>query len=105
MIDKITRPNGVVLRLRQIGNSRMDEIHHHPTFFQHFDAVIVDYSYVMSKDDNFLVTEAKWASQQNLLLLSCNRCFPKLALINNSVTAFNAEGYNELQELVNKSTI
>ena len=111
IINKVTpkpRPNGVVLHLRQISNSLMDEIHRRPTFFQHFDSVIVDYSYVMSKDNEFLVTEAKWASQQNLKVYvdasPAIDLFPKLRLINNSAIAFN-ESYSKLQEFINKLTI
>jgi len=111
IINKVTpkpRPNGVVLHLRQISNSLMDEIHCRSTFFQHFDSVIVDYSYVMSKDNEFLVTEAKWASQQNLKVYvdasPAIDLFPKLRLINNSAIAFN-ESYSKLQEFINKLTI
>ena len=62
IIKKVTpkpRPNGIVLHLWQISDSLMNEIHRRPTFFQHFDSVIVDYSYVISKDDDFLQKEAK----------------------------------------------
>ena len=96
IIDKVKpkpRPNGVVLHLRQISNSLMDEIHRRPTFFRHFDSVIVDYGYIMSKDNNFLATEAKWAGQQNLKIYvdasPAIDLFPKLRLVNNSVIDFN----------------
>jgi len=83
----------------------MDEIHRRPTFFQHFDSVIVDYSYVMSKDNEFLVTEAKWASQQNLKIYvdasPAIDLFPNLRLVNNSVTDFNVS-FTSLQRLLQK---
>ena len=111
IIDKVKpkpRPNGVVLHLRQISNSLMDEIHRRPTFFRHFDSVIVDYSYVMSKDNDYLMTEAKWASQQNLKVYidasPAIDLFPKLRLINNSAIAFN-KSYDDLKELISKLII
>ncbi|XP_065912726.1 uncharacterized protein [Dysidea avara] len=111
IIDKVTpkpRPNGVVLHLRQISNSLMDEIHRRPTFFRHFDSVIVDYSYVMSKDNDFLVTEAKWASEQNLKVYvdasPAIDLFPNLRLVNNSVTDFNMS-FASLQQLLQKLAV
>lgn len=102
------RPDGIVLHLWQIRDSLMNEIHRRPTFFQHFDAVIVDYLYVMSKDDDFLLKEAKWFNQQNLKVYidasPVIDLFPNLRLVNNSVIDFN-ESFNDLQKLLQKTEI
>ena len=111
IINKITPkpgPNGIVLHLWQIRGSLMEEIHCRPTFFQHFDSVIVDYSYIMSRDDKFLQEEAKWANEQRLKVYidasPAIDLFPKLRLVNNSVTDFN-ESFNDLQKLLQKVEI
>ena len=111
IINKVTPkppPNGIVLHLWQIRDSLMNEIHHRPTFFQHYDSVIVDYSYVMSKDDDFLQEEAKWFNQQNLKVYidasPAIDLFPNLRLVNNSVVDFN-KSFNELQRLLQKAEI
>ena len=111
IIEKVTpkpRPNGIVLHLWQIRDSLMNEIHCRPTFFQHFDSVIVDYSYVMSKDDEFLQKEAKWFNQQNLKVYidasPAIDLFPNLRLVNNSVVDFN-ESFNDLKRLLQKAEV
>jgi len=111
IIKKVTpkpRPNGIVLHLWQISDSLMNEIHRRPTFFQHFDSVIVDYSYVISKDDDFLQKEAKWFKQQNLnVYIDASPAidlFPNLRLVNNSVIDFN-ESFSDLQKLLQKAEI
>ena len=111
VINKVTPkppPNEIVLHLWQIRDSLMNEINCHPTFFQHFDSVIVDYSYVMSKDEEFLQKEAKWFNQQNLKVYidasPAIDLFPNLRLVNNSVVDFN-ESFNDLQMLLQKAEI
>ena len=109
ILNKVTPkpgPKGIILHLWQIRGSLMEEIHRRPTFFQHFDSVIVDYSYVMSKDDEFLQKEAKWFGQQNLKVYidasPAIDLFPNLRLVNNSLTDFN-ESFNDLQKLLQKA--
>ena len=101
-------PKGVFLHLWHIKDSLMNEIHLRPTFFQHFDSVIVDYSYVMSKDDDFLQKEAKWFNQQNLhVYIDASPAidlFPNLRLVNNSVVDFKVS-FNNMQKLLQKAEV
>ena len=87
------RPIGVALHLRHIDHSIRYEVLLRPTFFQHYDSVVVDYSYLITKDDDFLKQESRWLKQQNLSVCvdaspSVN-LFPTLRLTNDAPDLHN----------------
>ena len=70
-IAKVTpkpRPKGIGLHLRHLEHSIRYEILKRPTFFQHYDSIVVDYSYLISKDNDFLVDDSRWLSQQSVTI-------------------------------------
>ena len=99
------RPIGVALHLRHIDHSIRYEVLLRPTFFQHYDSVVVDYSYLITKDDEFLKQESRWLKQQNLSVCvdasPSIDLFPNLRLVNNSAVAFN-ESFQSLLALIRK---
>ena len=87
------RPIGVALHLRHIDRSIRYEVLLRPTFFQHYDSVVVDYSYLITKDDEFLKQESRWLKQQNVSVYvdaspSVN-LFPTLRLTNDAPDLHN----------------
>ena len=60
------RPTGVALHLRHIDHSIRYEILLRPSFFQHYDSIVVDYSYLITKDEDFLRQESQWLRQQKV---------------------------------------
>ena len=88
-LPKVTpkpRPMGMALHLRHISHSIRHEILLRPTFFQHYDSVVVDYSYLITKDEEFLMKEGQWLTQQKVTVYvdaspSIN-LFPTLRLTN-----------------------
>ena len=86
------RPVGVALHLRHISRSIRHEILLRPTFFQHYDSVVVDYSYLITKDEVFLMEESQWLKQQNLSVYvdasPSIDLFSKLRLVDNAAFPF-----------------
>ena len=80
------RPRGRVLPL---GNPRSvkEEILRRPTFFEHFDSVLVDWRYVWERDARAMEREAGWLSRQRVRLYvdlsSGINLYPDLRLTNN----------------------
>ena len=60
------RPVGVALHLRHIDLSLRREILTRPSFFQHYDSVVIDYSYLITKDNSFLSKEREWLQTQRV---------------------------------------
>jgi hypothetical protein len=58
-----------------------------PTFFQHFDGVLVDWKYIHQREEKILLGESGWLKLQNLNLwvdlTSGINLFPDLRLVNN----------------------
>ena len=110
-LPKVTpkpRPVGVALHLRQISHSIRHEILLRPTFFQHYDSVVVDYSYLITKDEEFLAEEGQWLTQQNVTVYvdasPSIDLFPKLRLVDNSVIPFE-QSLKSILRLMNKMVI
>ena len=74
------------LSLRNI-TSIKKEILLRPTFFQHFDRVIIDWKYLLNREKTVLAEESGWINQQGLKLIvdfsSGLNLFPDLRLVNN----------------------
>ena len=87
------RPQGVGLHIRHIDHSMRYEILRRPTFFQHYDSIVVDYNYLTSKDSDFLAEESQWLSQQRVRVYvdaspSIN-LFPALRLVTDDPVSYN----------------
>ena len=87
------RPRGIALHLRHIGLSIQEEILVRPSFFQHYDSVVVDYAYLITKDDVFLKEEKEWLTQQQVAVYvdaspSIN-LFPTLRLTKDASDLYN----------------
>ncbi len=77
------RPDGRLLALRNVSNIK-EEILRHPTFFQHFDGVKIDWTYLRDRDPKRVAAENGWISRQMLQVMidftpGCN-LFPDLSL-------------------------
>lgn len=95
-LDKIqpkSRPRKISLHLRHIELSIRREILTRPTFFEHYDSVVIDYSYLITKDVEFLNTERVWLRTQGVKVYvdaspSIN-LFPGLRLTNDAPDWYN----------------
>ncbi|MHB8519385.1 MAG: hypothetical protein ACYDH9_01385 [Limisphaerales bacterium] len=80
------RPRGRALPLRQ-ARSIKEEILARPTFFEHFDGVVVDWRYLHERETATLAREAGWIGRQGLRvyvdLSSGIDLYPTLRLIDN----------------------
>lgn len=87
-----TRPRGRILPLRGV-NSVQEELLRRPTFFQHYDGVIVDWRYLHSRDRQTLEAEGAWLDRQGVHLLvdltSGLNLYPDLRLVNNDPEEFD----------------
>lgn len=79
------------LALRNAASIRR-EILLRPTFFRHFDSVLVDWRYVWERDVAALAAEAGWLKRQGVRIVvdassGCN-LFPDLRLVNNDTNEY-----------------
>lgn len=101
------RPKGLALHLRHPEHSIRQSILLRPTFFQHYDSVVVDYAYFSSKEQTFLSSEGEWLRQQGVRLYvdaspSIN-LFPGLKLTNDTPDGTN--GVDPLLHLLEKMAV
>ena len=87
------QPKGIGLHLRHLEHSIRYEILKRPTFFQHYDSIVVDYSYLISKDIDFLADDRQWLSQQSVTIYvdaspSIN-LFPTLRFLTDDPVTYN----------------
>lgn len=87
------RPIGIALHIRHIILSLQREIYSRPTFFQHYDSVVIDYSYLITKDEIFLEKEKKWLHTQKVKVYvdatSSINLFPSLRLTSDAPDLYN----------------
>jgi hypothetical protein len=80
------RPRGRALPLRE-GRSIKEEVLARPSFFEHFDSVVVDWRYLRQREKDELQRESGWIGRQGLVLLidltSGINLFPDLRLVDN----------------------
>ena len=80
------RPRGRLLPLRGLGPLR-EAVWGRPSFFAHFDGVVIDWRYLQVREREELAQEAGWVGQQGLSvvvdLTSGINLFPDLRLLNN----------------------
>jgi len=76
-----------------------------PTFFQHFDRVLVDWKYLDDKDTETLKRESGWIKQQSLKVIvdltSGINLFPDLRLVNNDSVEFR-QSMQRIESLLKK---
>lgn len=76
-----------------------------PTFFEHFDSILVDWLYLYEKEKKVLQQESEWIQRQGLKiyvdLTSGINLYPDLRLLNNSVEDYNAS-MEIIRELLDK---
>ncbi|MFH1744308.1 MAG: hypothetical protein ABIH23_35345, partial [bacterium] len=81
-----SRPKGRILPLRGI-HSIKESILSRPTFFEHFDGVVVDWRYLRNRERKTLLHEAGWIGRQGLRvfidLSSGINLYPDLRLLDN----------------------
>ena len=80
------RPRGRILPLRGI-RSLKEEILARPTFFEHFDGVVLDWRYLHDREGATLQREAGWINRQRLRVFvdasSGLNLYPTLRLVDN----------------------
>ncbi len=80
------RPRGRLLPLRGI-RSLKEEILARPTFFEHFDGVVLDWRYLHDRERTSLKREAGWINRQGLRVIadagSGLNLYPTLRLVDN----------------------
>ena len=96
------------------GASMMDSILLRPTFFDHFDTVVVDWRYIASRTPAALAEEGRWAYRQSLSTVvdftSGMNLYPDFRLCNNSADDYarsiaTIEGVlSKMATLVNATT-
>jgi hypothetical protein len=81
------RPRNRILPLRKIASVK-EEILARPTFFEHFDGIVVDWRYLHDRRLESVQQEAGWIARQKLRVIvdltSGINLFPDLRLVNNS---------------------
>jgi hypothetical protein len=80
------RPRGRILPLRKL-QSIKEEILARPTFFEHFDGVVVDWAWLRDRNQATLQRDADWIARQRVrVLVDCSsgiNLFPDLRLVDN----------------------
>ena len=86
-------PKGRLLPLRGQRNVK-EEVLLRPTFFQHYDGVVLDWRYLHDREADALKEEARWLQIQNLRiwvdLTSGINLFPDLRLVDNDPEEYAA---------------
>lgn len=81
-----SRPQNRAVTLRNI-KSLKEEILYRPTFFQHFDKVVIDWKYLHYREKDVLKQEVGWLNRQKLGMIfdltSGINLYPDLRLVNN----------------------
>jgi hypothetical protein len=87
------RPQGRALPLRGV-RSLKEEVLLRPTFFEHFDSVVVDWRYLQERDTDELKRENVWIRLQGLACFvdftSGINLYPDLRLVDNSAPEYAA---------------
>jgi hypothetical protein len=101
------RPKNRVLPLRDVPSIK-EAILAKPTFFEHFDSALVDWSYLHEKEDEILQQESGWIQRQGLRifvdLTSGLNLYPDLRILNNAEKDYSAS-MKVISELLNKMSL
>jgi len=89
-------------------NNLTDEVLARPTFFQHFDGIVVDWKYLNQKEKKALEKERTWPKLQKLQiwvdLSSGINLFPDLRLVNNIEEEYK-NSMETIKDLIDKMKI
>lgn len=100
-------PTGRFLTLRGPGSVK-EQILARPTFFQHYDGVIIDWKYVHERTPEALEKEAKWLARHQVRAVvdftSGMNLFPDLRLIKNDLPEYE-KSLRVIRETIEKSTL
>ncbi len=101
------RPRGRVLSLRPVGTLQ-EAILRRPTFFQHFDGVKVDWTWLWRRDAAQLERESGWLQRQQLRLIvdfshGCN-FYPDLALLDTHMPRYR-ESMGTMEDVLSKMSL
>ncbi len=99
------RPNGRVLPLRK-ALSIKEEVLARPTFFEHFDGVMVDWRYLGIRNRETVECEAGWIKRQGLRVVvdmtSGLNLYPDIRLVDNSDADYPAS-WRTIEDIVAKT--
>jgi len=100
-------PHGRMLTLGNVSLIQ-EEILTRPTFFEHFDGVVVDWKYLHRREQEALRAESGWLRRQGLTLAvdlsSGVNLYPDLRLVDNSEEAYRAS-MDRVAELLAKMEV
>jgi hypothetical protein len=106
-IEPVANPVKRGLTLRNISSIK-EEILLRPTFFQHFDRIIIDWKYLYEKEKSIIAKESGWIKRQGLKLLvdfsSGINLFPDLRLVNNDSLEFR-QSMEAIKSVVDKMNL
>lgn len=98
------RPRGRALTLRGV-QSIKGELLRRPTFFEHYDSVVIDWRYVHEREREELEAESVWLKLQGLAVIvdltSGINLYPTLRLIDNMPQSY-AESMAVIQDVLKK---
>ena len=102
------RPRGRALPLRG-ARSIKEEVLSRPSFFEHFDSVVVDWRYLRQREKGELQRESGWIGLQGLKLLidlsSGINLFPDLCLVDNLVNQDYATSLAAIEDVMEKMEV
>jgi hypothetical protein len=106
-IQPTPNPVGRGLTLRNISSVK-EEILLRPTFFQHFDRVVIDWKYLRDKEMSVLTNESGWIKLQGLKLIvdfsSGINLFPDLRLVNNDSPEYG-RSIESIKSIIDKMAV
>lgn len=106
-ISSTPNVTGRALTLRNIHNLK-EEILIRPTFFEHYDRVVIDWRYIEDKDRESLSAESGWLKRQKLKmtvdLTSGLNLYPDLRIVNNH-PEFYQKSMNRMKQIIDKMQI
>lgn len=101
------RPRGRFLTLRGVASIK-EAILARPTFFEHFDGVVVDWRYLHEREERALRVEAPWLRRQGIRmavdLSSGVNLFPALRLIDN-LASEHAASLDAIRDVLAKMSV
>ena len=106
-IKPTPNPVGRALVLRNVHDLK-EEILLRPTFFSHYDRVVVDWRYLNNRDGNVLEQEAGWIGLQKLKisvdLTSGLNLFPDLRIVNNDPLLYE-QSIHVIKNVIDKMAV
>lgn len=103
-IQPVPNPEERGLTLRSISSIK-EEILLRPTFFQHFDRIVIDWKYLSEKEKASVERESSWIKRQGLKVVvdfsSGINLFPDLRLVNNDSVEYD-QSMNTIKSVIDK---